>query len=154
MAEKESTITTNRRAWFEYEIFQTFEAGIVLTGTEVKSLRQGHVNMSDSYCRVSSPTTAYIQQLHITPYGFGSWTNHDPTRERKLLLHRQELNRLYSTLREKGTTLIPLKMYFKGSLIKVSIGIARGKKLHDKRQTLKDREAKREMDQSIKALKS
>ncbi len=145
-------IATNRKARFEYEVVQTFEAGIALKGTEVKSLRSGHVNMSDSYCRVGSRLEVYVLNLHISPYDFGNRSNHDPLRERKLLLHKYEIRRLYGQVREKGLTLVPLKLYFKQGKVKVELALTKGRKVHDKRERLKKEDAKRDMERSLKAF--
>ena len=140
-------IATNRKARFEYEILQTFETGIVLQGTEVKSLRAGRINMSDSYCRINAQLEVFLTNLHISPYEFGNRQNHDPLRERKLLLHKHQIKRLYGQIREKGLTLVALKFYFKQGKVKVELALVRGKKLYDKRESIKkkdtDREARR-----------
>lgn len=145
-----TTIAKNRRARFEYEILQKFEAGIVLKGTEVKSLRAGRVNMGDSHCRINSQLEAYLVNLHISPYEFGNRVNHDPLRDRKLLLHRHEIRRLYGQIREKGLTLVPLKLYLNKGKIKVELGLVRGKKLYDKRESIKEKHAKRDIERSLK----
>lgn len=139
-------IITNRKAFHDYEIVQRFEAGIVLTGTEVKSVRAGKVSMADAYGMFPSRHTneLYLMGLHIQPYDFGQRENHEPTRRRKLLLREHELQRIRTQSEEKGLTIIPLSMYFSGPYIKVEIGLARGKKLYDKRASLKDKELKRE----------
>ena len=139
-------IITNRKAFHDYEIVQRFEAGIVLTGTEVKSVRAGKVSMTDAYGMFPSRHTneLYLMGMHIQPYDFGQRENHEPTRRRKLLLREHELQRLRTQSEEKGLTIIPLSMYFSGPYIKVEIGLARGKKLYDKRASLKDKELKRE----------
>jgi SsrA-binding protein len=139
-------IITNRKAFHDYEIVQRFEAGIVLTGTEVKSVRAGKVSMTDAYGMFPSRHTneLYLMGMHIQPYDFGQRENHEPTRRRKLLLREHELQRIRTQSEEKGLTIIPLSMYFSGPYIKVEIGLARGKKLYDKRASLKDKELKRE----------
>lgn len=143
-------ISDNRKTRHEYEIIQAFEAGIVLQGTELKSLRQGRVNLSEAFCRVDSKMEVFLVNAHISHYDFGNRTNHDPLQNRKLLLHRYEIRRLYGQQKEKGLTLVPLKIYFKKGLVKVEIALVKGKKLHDKRETLKKRVAEREIARSIK----
>ncbi|MBF0350792.1 MAG: SsrA-binding protein SmpB [SAR324 cluster bacterium] len=143
-------IVTNRKAHFEYEIVQTFETGIELRGTEVKSLRLGKANISESYCAVSPAMEVFLINAHINHYDFGNRNNHDPLQARKLLLRKQEIRKLYGQSREKGLTLIPLKMYFKHGLVKVEIALVKGKKLHDKRESLKKDEAKIEIARNMK----
>ena len=147
---KAKTLAKNRRARFEYEIEKTMEVGIVLEGTEVKSIKAGKINITDSFCKVNENLEVYLMNSHISHYNFGNRHNHDPIRPRLLLLHRSEIKRLYGQLKEKGLTLIPLKIYLKGSIIKLELGIGRGKKLHDKRLTIKKREAQRELEKIIK----
>ncbi len=142
-------IAVNKKASHEYFIDDEFEAGMVLTGTEVKSLRDGRANLKDSYARIKNGEV-FIYQLHISPYPFAYYDNHEPERPRKLLLHKQEIKRLYGKINEKGFSLIPLKIYFKGGKAKVVIALARGKKKFDKRETLKQREAKRDLDRERK----
>jgi SsrA-binding protein len=136
-------IATNRRARHEYEILETVEAGLVLRGTEVKSLRAGQVNFKDSYASMRNGE-GWLLGCHISPYSHGTDANHDPERDRKLLLHGREINRLVGKISEKGLTVVPLKLYFKNGRAKLEIGLARGKKLHDKRETLKKRSWERE----------
>lgn len=143
-------IAKNRKARFEYEVLQTFETGIVLQGTEVKSLRAGRINMGDSYCRINSQLEVFLTNLHISPYALGNRENHDPLRERKLLLHKHQIKRLYGQIREKGLTLIALKFYFKHGKVKVELGLVRGKKLHDKRESIKKKDTDREMRRNFK----
>jgi len=140
------TILTNRKALHDYEIVQRFEAGIVLSGTEVKSIRAGKVSLTDAYATFPSKNSneLYLMGAHIQPYAFGNRENHEPTRRRKLLLKVHELERLRSQSEEKGLTIIPLAMYFSGPYVKVELGLARGKKHYDKRATLKEKELKRE----------
>ena len=147
---KVKTLAKNRRARFEYDIEKTMEVGIVLEGTEVKSIKAGKINITDSFCKVNENLEVYLLNTHISHYNFGNRHNHDPIRPRLLLLHRSEIKRLYGQLKEKGLTLIPLKIYLKGSIIKLELGIGRGKKLHDKRLTIKKREAQRELEKIIK----
>ena len=150
--EKESTktIAVNRRARHEYFVEEAFEAGIELFGTEVKSLRKGSVNLRDGWCDVSSGELV-LKQVHIGPYEQGNIFNRDPMRERKLLVHRKEINRLYGLVKQQqGLTLIPLSLYFKGSLVKVQVGVCKGKKLYDKREDAAKRDAKRDIDRAMK----
>jgi SsrA-binding protein len=142
-------ISQNKQARLHYEIGETYEAGIALVGTEVKALREGKCNLSDSYAAIQDGE-AFIHDMHISPYSHGNIMNHDPLRVRKLLLHRRELKRLYGKTREKGLTLIPLRIYFKSGKIKVELGVGRGRKLHDKRQELKRRTDKREMERAFR----
>jgi SsrA-binding protein len=145
------TIATNRRARHEYHILETVEAGLVLRGTEVKSLRAGEVTFKDSYATIRNGE-GWLLGCHINPYSHGTDANHDPERDRKLLLHRRELGRLSGKIAERGLTLIPLRMYFKGGRAKIELGLGRGKKLHDKRATLRDRDQRREMDQAARTV--
>ena len=140
-------IMQNRRARHEYEIVSTLEAGIVLTGTEVKSLRAGKVNMQDAYAIFPNNHNdeLYVTGLHISTYEQGNRENHEPLRLRKLLVHAKEAVKLRTQMQEKGMTLVPLSMYFAGSTIKIEIGVGRGKKLYDKRASIKDRDVKREL---------
>ena len=147
------TFAKNRRARHEYEIEKTMEVGIVLEGTEVKSIRAGNINIADSFCRVNDNLQVYLMNAHISQYDFGNRNNHDPIRPRLLLLHRSEIKRLYGQLKEKGLTLIPLKIYLKGGTIKLELALGRGKKLHDKRLSMKKREAQREIERVLKERK-
>ncbi|MGD8401730.1 MAG: SsrA-binding protein SmpB [Bacillota bacterium] len=150
MAERKN-IAVNRRARHEYFIEATFETGIVLTGTEVKALRLGKGNLQDSYAQIQN-NEIYLYNCHISPYDFGNRFNHEPLRTRKLLLHRGEIVRLFSKVREKGLTLVPLQMYFnERGRVKVEIALARGKKLYDKREDLAKRDAGREMERAIRS---
>lgn len=142
-------VATNRKAWHDYLILETFEAGLVLVGTEVKSLREGRANLKDSFARIKN-AEAYLYNAHISPYGQAGPNNHDPTRTRKLLLHRQEINKLIGRVAEKGLTLIPLKLYFKRGKAKVELALARGKKLYDKREVLRARVHEREIAMAFK----
>ncbi len=142
-------IATNRKAHHLYHVVDTYEAGIALVGTEVKSLRQGKVNFRDSYASVERGEVL-LHNLHISHYEQASRFNHDPTRPRKLLLHRIEIRRLLGKTAEKGLTLVPLKMYFKGKVVKVELALAIGKKLFDRRKTIKDREVERELRRALK----
>lgn len=142
-------IAQNRRARFDYHIEDTYEAGIVLTGTEVKSLRAGHAQIVDGYALVKDGEV-WLMGVHIPEYTQGTWTNHEPRRPRKLLLHRREISRLIGKTQEKGLTLVPLSLYFRDGRAKVEIGLARGKRAYDKRQHIAQREAKREMDRALR----
>jgi SsrA-binding protein len=148
--DKIKLISDNRQARHLYEILETYEAGIQLTGTEVKSIRAGKVNLRDGYALIRNGE-AWLINVHISPYeASGEYFNHDPRRTRKLLLNRREINKLIGQVEQKGLTLVPLKIYFKGSYIKVAIGLAKGKKLHDKREDLKRRQDQREMARVMK----
>ena len=142
-------ISFNRQARHEYFVEESLEAGIVLAGTEVKSLRQGGVNLKDSWCDLVDGEL-FIRQMHISPYEKGNIFNREPMRPRKLLLHKQEIRRLIGLTKQQGVTLIPLSIYFKGSRVKVQVGICRGKKLYDKREDMAKRDAKRDMDRALK----
>ncbi len=142
--DKIKVIATNRKANFEYEILSKYEAGIILKGTEVKSLRQAKVNLQDAYGRIINDEV-WIINSHINEYTYGNINNHEPLRNRKLLLNKREIRKIKQQLQEKGLTLVPLKIYFKGSLVKTEIGIARGKKLYDKRESIKKREVERKL---------
>lgn len=143
------TAATNRRAHHEYFILETIEAGIALTGTEVKSLRQGKANINDAFARVDNGE-CIIYDMHISPYDFGNRFNPDPRRPRKLLLHKKEILKLHSEIREKGLTLVPLKLYFVRGMVKVELGLAKGKKLYDKRDDIAKKEADRKIDRAMK----
>jgi SsrA-binding protein len=134
----------NRRARFEFSFFERFEAGLALTGTEIKSIRGGHISLAEAYARVRDGEL-WLVGAYIAPYKEASWTNHEPRRARKLLLHRGEIDRLAGRMAQKGLTIVPLRLYFKRGKVKVEIGLASRKKLWDKRRTIKDREAAREM---------
>jgi SsrA-binding protein len=146
----EKLICNNKKAYHDYFIEEKLEAGLVLQGTEVKSLRAGKANLSDAFMLVRDGQ-AYLHNLNISHYEFGNRQNHQPDRNRKLLLHRREIDRLYGRIREKGLSVIPLRLYFKDGLVKVEIGLAKGKKLYDKREDLKAKDSKREMSQALKA---
>jgi len=143
-------IASNRRATHEYSIGEVFEAGMVLTGTEVKSARTGKVNLSDGWVTISDAGEAFLQNTHISRYSHGSYMNHEESRPRKLLLKRKELNKLAEKTQEKGLTIVPLKMYFHGQYVKIEIGVAKGKKLHDKRESAKSKEADRDISRAMK----
>lgn len=142
-------IAENRKARHDYFIHDTYEAGIVLTGTEVKSLRRGRVNVKDSFCRLEGGEV-WLEAMHISPYEQGNRFNHDPLRTRKLLLHKYEILKLIGKVKEKGYTLIPLNLYFKKGRVKVTVALVTGKKLYDKRQASAEKEAKREIDRRLK----
>lgn len=143
-------ITDNRKARHDYHIHENYETGIVLTGTEVKSLRAGKANLRDSYAQFDKNNELYLEHLHISPYEQGNIFNHDPLRRRKLMMHRQELDKLLGKVKEKGFTLVPLKLYFVRGKVKVDLGLATGKKLYDKRQDIAERDAKRDIDRQLK----
>ena len=151
MAEKKETktIATNRQVRHEYFVDESFEAGIELCGTEVKSLRAGTVNMKECWVDVGTGELI-VKQMHISPYEKGNIFNKDPMRERKLLMHRREINRLIGLVSKQGYTLIPLSLYFKGSLVKVQLGLCRGKKLYDKREDMAKRDAERQIERALK----
>jgi SsrA-binding protein len=143
--QREERVTiSNRRARFEYEILDSYEAGIVLKGSEVKSLRAGKANLQDAYAIVKN-SEVWLLNMHISPYEQANQFNHDPVRTRKLLLNKSEIAKLHTKTNEKGLTLIPLKLYFKKGIAKVDLGIAKGKQLHDKRESIKERDVEREM---------
>jgi len=143
-------VSDNRKARYLYEILETYEAGLQLTGTEVKSIRAGKVNLTDGYALIRRGE-ALLLNVHISAYdASGPYFNHEPRRTRKLLLHRKEISKLIGKIEQKGLTLIPLKMYIKGNWIKISLGLAKGKKLHDKRESLKQRQDKRDMARAMK----
>lgn len=143
------TIATNRRARFDFEIADTFEAGLVLLGSEVKSLRLGKANLSDAYAVVRRGE-AFLVGAYIAPYEFAREGGHDPTRTRKLLLHKREIERMGSSVAEKGLSLVPMRLYFKDGRAKVEIGLGKGKARYDKRETLKRRQADREMQRAMR----
>lgn len=147
MAEK--LICNNKKAFHDYFIEERFEAGIVLQGTEVKSLRLGKANLADAFALVRDGE-AWLHNLHISPYDFGNRANHDPDRQRKLLLHKKEITRLFGKVREQGYTLIPLRVYFKDGKVKVELGLAKGKKLYDKREDIKKKDMQREVAKALK----
>ncbi len=142
-------VAQNRKAFHDYSIEETIEAGIVLTGTEVKSLREGKANLKDSYVIIKDAEVLLLN-CHISPYTYGNIMNHDPLRTRKLLLHKKEIARIQGKALQKGYSLIPLKIYFKGSIAKIEVGLARGKKLFEKRESIKKREADREIERAMK----
>lgn len=145
----EKLIASNKKALHDYHILLKLEAGLALTGTEVKSLRDGNANLKDSYVGITG-SEAFLHGAHISPYAHGNLQNHDPERDRKLLLHRREIEKLHEQIQVKGLTVVPLRLYFKGGKVKVEIAVARGKKLYDKRETERRREADREAAVAIK----
>ncbi|MGN0663453.1 MAG: SsrA-binding protein SmpB [Negativibacillus sp.] len=142
-------IASNRKAFHDYFIEERYEAGIELFGTEVKSLRQGTVNLKDSWCDIENGEL-YVKQMHISPYEKGNIFNRDPIRPRRLLMHKKEIMKLFGTLKQEGLTLIPLSLYFKNSRVKVEVGLCRGKKLYDKRNDMAKKDAKRTIERSLK----
>ena len=144
------TIAQNKKARHEYFVIESFEAGIELVGTEVKSLRAGGVNLKDSWCSIENGEL-YVKQMHISPYDHGNLFNRDPLRERRLLMHKREINRLFGLVKQKEYTLIPLSLYFKGSPVKMQLGLCKGKKLFDKRAHAAKRDARREIDRALKS---
>lgn len=149
MAEHEKKITRNKKVHLRFEIVSTVEAGLVLQGSEVKSLRQGNANMSDSYAFIKKGEI-YLRNLHISPYDHGGYSNHEPLRDRKVLLHRHEIKRLIGKISERGFTLVPIELYFKNGLAKVLLGLARGKRQVDRSKDIKERDMKRDMAREFK----
>ncbi|MDP8222820.1 MAG: SsrA-binding protein SmpB [Candidatus Lernaella stagnicola] len=149
MGQGEKLIASNRKARFNYELMDRFEAGVALQGTEVKSLREGRCNLTDGFVEIIDGE-AWLVDVHISPYSHGNRANHEPTRRRKLLLHRREIAKLHSKIAERGLTCIPLRMYFKDGKAKVEIALGRGKRKYDKREDIKRREADRETHRAMK----
>lgn len=147
--ENTKTITTNKAAYHEYFIIESIEAGIELTGTEIKSIRAGGVNLKDAWCTVEDGQML-IKQMHISPYDHGNIFNKDPMRVRRLLLHKREIMRLFGVVKQQGLALVPLSLYFKGSLVKVQLGLCKGKKLYDKRAVAAEKSANRDMQRALK----
>jgi SsrA-binding protein len=147
--QEEKNICVNRRAWHDYTIEETYEAGLILQGSEVKSLRDGKANLKDSHVRISKGE-AVLFNAHISPYPAANRFNHEPTRTRKLLLHKREILRLTGKVAEKGMTVIPLRLYFKNGRVKAELALARGKKLYDKREALRKKDIRRELERSLK----
>ena len=143
------TIAENRKARHDYFVLESYEAGIELVGTEVKSIRQGGVNLKDSWCSIDKGEL-FVRGMHISPYEKGNIFNRDPLRIRKLLMHKREINKLYGTLKQEGLSLIPLSLYFKDSRVKMQVGLCKGKKLYDKRADIAKRDANREIDRNMK----
>ncbi len=149
MADNIKVIASNRAAYHEYFVDEKYETGISLSGTEVKSIRAGRVNLKDSYCEIENGQL-YVLQMHITPYEKGNIFNKDPLRKRVLLMHKAEIMRLFGKVKQKGLTLVPLSMYFKGKYVKMEIGLCRGKKLYDKRAAAAEKSAKRDIDRAMR----
>ncbi|MEJ5197285.1 MAG: SsrA-binding protein SmpB [Anaerolineae bacterium] len=147
--EQEKVVATNRKAYHDYFLEDTYEAGIVLTGTEIKSVRAARVNLRDGFVQIRGGE-AWLINVHISPYDFGNRENHEPRRERKLLLHRQEIRKLQSKVSERGWTIVPLRMYLKNGRAKVEIALVRGKRLYDKKDAIAERDADRELRRTIK----
>ncbi len=145
----ERVVATNRKAYHDYFLEDTYEAGIVLTGTEIKSVRAGRINLRDGFVQIRQGE-AWLVNVHISPYDFGNRENHEPRRERKLLLHRQEIRKLQSKVSERGWTIVPLKMYLKDGRAKVEIALVRGKRLYDKKDAIAERDADRELRRAVK----
>jgi len=147
---RKETIVQNRKAKFEYEFLERFEAGLQLTGTEVKSLRHGKASLQEAYCYVENGQ-AFIRNMNIAEYEKGSWNNHDPMRTRKLLLKKKEIEKMAKSVEKKGNTIVPIRLYFnENNLAKLDLALARGKKVHDKRESIKERDTKREMDRQMR----
>lgn len=144
-----NTISTNRKVSFNYEILNTYEAGIELKGTEVKSLRKASVNLKDSYCIIQKGEI-FVYNMYITPYEYGNIFNKDPLRKRKLLMHKKEILKLFDFVRQKGFSLIPISLYFKNARVKIKIGLCKGKKIYDKRQAIAKNEVKRKIERNLK----
>ena len=149
MADTNRTIAQNKKAYHDYFVLETYEAGIELKGTEVKSLRQGKCNLKDAWCSVVDGEI-FVNGMHISPYDHGNIFNRDPMRVRKLLMHKKEISRLYGTVKQEGLTLIPLSVYFKKGRAKVQVGLCKGKKIYDKRETAARKEADRKIDRALK----
>lgn len=144
------TITVNRKAYHDYHIGDTYEAGLVLQGSEIKSIRAGHVNLKDAYAKVENGE-AWLFNCHIASYNAASYNGHEPGRARKLLLHRKEVNEIDALTKQKSLTLVPLRLYIKGGVAKVALGVARGKKQYDKREAIAQRDQERELDRVMKS---
>jgi len=146
---KDRVVAENRKARHEYFIIESLEVGIQLTGTEIKSIRAGKVNMTDSYAQISNGET-WLHNMHIAEYEHGNRYNHEPKRSRKLLIHKKEIKKFSDIIKQQGLTLIPLKLYFKGNWLKCELGLCKGKKLYDKRESLKNKETNREIERALK----
>ena len=149
MKESTKTIASNKKAYHDYFVLESYEAGIELCGTEVKSLRAGRVNLKDSWCNIVDGEI-FVNGMHISPYDHGNIFNRDPMRVRRLLMHKKEILKLFGTLQQQGLSLIPLSLYFKGSRVKVELGLCRGKKLYDKREAMAQKAAKRDIERAMK----
>ena len=150
--EKSNIIAKNSSAYHNYEILEKIEAGIVLYGTEIKSIRAGKVNLKDSYASIEKNDEIYVYSMHISPYEHGNIYNKDPLRPKKLLLKKREINKLLGLISQKGYTLVPTQIYFKGNFVKLEIGVGKGKKLYDKREDLKKKEAQRKIEKYMKEI--
>ncbi len=154
MAEKKDnglvTVAKNKKAYHDYFVLESFEAGIELFGTEVKSVRQGKINLKDAWCSIDKGEI-YVNGMHISPYEFGNIFNRDPMRKRRLLMHKREINRLYGTLKQQGLTLIPLSAYFNRGRLKIQVGLCKGKKNYDKRESIARKDAEREASRELRA---
>jgi SsrA-binding protein len=150
MADETTTVSVNRQAFHDFFVDETFEAGLVLTGTEIKSIRGGKVNLRGAFARIKDGEV-WIEGMHIAPYEQGTYMNHDPLRPRKLLLHRRQIDHLVGRVQTKGLTLVPLRLYLRHNRAKLDLGLARGKKQYDKREAIKERDAQREIAQATKA---
>ena len=149
MKESTKTIAQNKKAHHDYFVLESYEAGIELCGTEVKSLSAGRVNLKDSWCNIVDGEI-FVNGMHISPYDHGNVFNKDPMRVRRLLMHKKEILKLFGTLQQQGLSLIPISLYFKGSKVKMQVGLCKGKKLYDKRATMAERDAKRNIDRALK----
>ncbi len=149
MKESTKTIAQNKKAHHDYFVLESYEAGIELCGTEVKSLRAGRVNLKDSWCNIVDGEI-FVNGMHISPYDHGNVFNKDPMRVRRLLMHKKEILKLFGTLQQQGLSLIPISLYFKGSKVKMQVGLCKGKKLYDKRASMAERDAKRNIDRALK----
>lgn len=147
--ENTKTIAQNKKAYHDYFVDESFETGIELCGTEVKSIRGGNVNLKDSWCEIKDGEI-FVRGMHVSPYEHGNIFNRDPIRVRKLLMHKREILRLFGLIKQQSYTLVPLSLYFKGSRVKVQLGLCRGKKLYDKREDMANRAAKRDIDRAMK----
>lgn len=150
LADRDDLIADNRKAHHDYHVLETFEAGVVLLGTEVKAIREGHVQLRDSFCKVERGEVV-LHNVHVGSYSHRGYADHEPTRGRKLLLHRREINKLLGKTVEKGLTIVPLKLYFKKGRVKAEIALAKGKDVRDKRETIRRREVDRETRAAVKA---
>ena len=151
MKESTKTIAQNKKAHHDYFVLESYEAGIELCGTEVKSLRAGRVNLKDSWCNIVDGEI-FVNGMHISPYDHGNVFNKDPMRVRRLLMHKKEILKLFGTLQQQGLSLIPISLYFKGSKVKMQVGLCKGKKLYDKRASMAERDAKRNIDRALKEM--
>lgn len=149
MKESTKTIAQNKKAHHDYFVLESYEAGIELCGTEVKSLRAGRVNLKDSWCNIVDGEI-FVNGMHISPYDHGNVFNKNPMRVRRLLMHKKEILKLFGTLQQQGLSLIPISLYFKGSKVKMQVGLCKGKKLYDKRASMAERDAKRNIDRALK----